>query len=220
MPHADPRPAALLVGADLPFGSDIARALDAAGFDVVAPGVPASLTPGLTWLGPIPNDDLAAGVPAEIAARLDVLVINAPVQQAGLRFLEVSDAAFACAMQRQLLGPAAWVRACLPWLKTQAGRIVHVGSRGAQGAWGGAHDMAGSAGIVGLTRSLALEFAEHGVRANAVAADFVPADGAPAQADAVARAVVYLAQPGEGPSGHTVLIDGLRSLRLSEARRR
>lgn len=215
-----PRPAALVVGADLPFGRSVAQALDAAGYDVFAPGAPCGLTAGLTWLGPVPNDALAAGVPPEVAERLDVLVTNAPVVQASVRFADISDAAFIGALERQVLGPAAWVRACLPWLIARGGRIVHVGSRGAQGAWGGAHDMAGSAGIVGLIRSLALELAEHGVRANAVAADFVPAQGEPTQADAVARAVAYLASSGDGPSGHTVLIDSLRSLRLSEARRR
>ncbi len=235
MTSISPRSLALVAGADQPFGHAIVQALVHAGHDVLA----ASATPqgeapapsgAVTWLtleAPADTAALAQALPGDVADRLAVLVINAPVAQADVRFADIGDADFVQTLQRQLLEPAAWVRACLPWLGARAGRIVHVGSRGAQGAWGGAHDMAGSAGIIGLVRSLALEFAGQGVRANSVAADFVPALAAGSSdageiphAPAVARAVTYLAEPGDGPSGHTILIDGLRSLRLSEARRR
>ncbi|GLZ09210.1 3-oxoacyl-ACP reductase [Actinomadura sp. NBRC 104412] len=72
-----------------------------------------------------------------------------------------------------LRGPALIAQAALPWWTRQrSGSLVTIGSR----TWlGGGHPgyAASKAGLVGLTRSLALELAPIGVRANAVAPSFV-----------------------------------------------
>ncbi|MEU9840951.1 SDR family oxidoreductase [Actinomadura sp. NPDC048032] len=68
-----------------------------------------------------------------------------------------------------LRGPALIAKAALPWwTRRRSGSLVNNGSR----TWlGGGHpDYAASkAGLVGLSRSLALELAPIGVRSNAVA---------------------------------------------------
>lgn len=72
-----------------------------------------------------------------------------------------------------LRGPALLAQAVLPWWTAQrSGSLVNIGSR----TWlGGGHPAyaASKAGLVGLTRSLALELAPLGVRVNAVAPSFV-----------------------------------------------
>ena len=112
------------------------------------------------------------------------------------------------------------VQTLLPRLGSSS-RIVVVSARGHLGAWGGAHLMAASAGLIGLVRSLALELGERGIRVNALAPDFAGErwDG-PATRREVAEAARFLARPDMSLlSGQTLLLDGMRSLRMSEARR-
>jgi len=55
-------------------------------------------------------------------------------------------------------------------LREQRGSIVNMASGlAARGSAGGAHYATAKAGLIGLTRSLALEFGRHGIRVNAVA---------------------------------------------------
>ncbi len=84
--------------------------------------------------------------------------------------------------------------------------------------------------VIGLTRSLANEWAKHGIRTNAIAPGFVPTDinrkmiektdrgrrimehtpmGRFASADELAGAAVFLASPAAGfVNGHTLVVDG------------
>ena len=106
---------------------------------------------------------------AEEFGRLDLLVNNAAIRAetpfADLPLKEwqrvvatVLDGAFLCA------------RACLPHLlRAPGGSIVNVGGMTANtGAIGRAHVVAAKAGLAGLTRALALEFAAHGITVNTV----------------------------------------------------
>jgi len=101
--------------------------------------------------------------------RIDILVNNAAIRAetaiAELAFDEwravlasILDASFLCA------------KACLPHLaRTGAGSIVNIGGLTAHtGAAGRAHVVAAKAGIVGLTRALAVELAPQAITVNCV----------------------------------------------------
>lgn len=150
---------------------------------------------------------------------LDALVTITPTKRSDIEFDAISDEDFEAALQAQLLSVVRVAQSVLPHLRT-SGRIVHVGSRGHQGAWGGAHYMAASAALVALTRSMALELEPEGYCVNLVTSEFSQDRKDTAQnRQAVAHAVSMLAAPHAGITGQCMVIDGLVSLRLSEARR-
>ena len=103
--------------------------------------------------------------------RLDVMVANA-----GGMFtapaLDISERGFHAVLNLNLVG--AWLcgqaAAKAMIAAGDAGSIVNISSMNALvGALNGAHYGAAKAGILGLTRSLAAEWAEHGIRVNAIA---------------------------------------------------
>ena len=151
---------------------------------------------------------------------LDVLLLNRPLVRETARLADITDAALADVLEDQVFSVVEQVQTLLPRLGSSS-RIVVVSARGHLGAWGGAHLMAASAGLIGLVRSLALELGERGIRVNALAPDFAGErwDG-PATRREVAEAARFLARPDMSLlSGQTLLLDGMRSLRMSEARR-
>jgi 3-oxoacyl-[acyl-carrier protein] reductase len=154
------------------------------------------------------------------AGAVDALVVNVPVVRGTTRFDEVTDAQPQDALEAMVFEVVTAVQAALPRLGPGA-RIVAVAARGHLGAWGGAHLMAANAALVGFIRSVALELGERGIRANVLAPDFAGErwDTAGARAE-VAEAAAFLARPGMSlMNGQTLLLDGMRSLRLSESRR-
>lgn len=65
-------------------------------------------------------------------------------------------------------------RACFPLMKNAGGgRIVNLASTAALGTFGEANYSAAKAGVIGLTKTLALEGGRHGITANVVAPGFV-----------------------------------------------
>ncbi|PIQ82339.1 MAG: hypothetical protein COV76_04225 [Candidatus Omnitrophica bacterium CG11_big_fil_rev_8_21_14_0_20_64_10] len=134
--------------------------------------------------------DLARpGTPARIVARtvrrfggLDVLVNNA-----GIRFrkaaLKISDAEWNRVIQNNLTAPFACAReaAAVMIRSRKGGRIVNVSSIiGTIGLPELAAYGAAKGGLVGMTRSLATEWAPNGIRVNAVAPGFCETSYAPA----------------------------------------
>ena len=155
--------------------------------------------------------------------RLDVMVANA-----GGMFrapaLDISKRGFEAVIDLNLIGTwlcnTAAARAMIAG--GRGGSIVNVSSQNAlYGALGGAHYGAAKAGILGLTRSVAAEWAEHGIRVNAVAPGGRQARAGSATEEGqlagggdaefienVATATVYLASDlASWVTGHTLVVD-------------
>lgn len=113
------------------------------------------------------NKQLVADV-LDAHGRLDYLVNNAAVGQRSL-FGDLTAAEWDRVMAVNLWGPASLAQAARPaWEDGRGGAIVNISSR----TWltgGPVSYVASKAGVVGLTRALAVELAPLNVRVNAVA---------------------------------------------------
>jgi 3-oxoacyl-[acyl-carrier protein] reductase len=106
--------------------------------------------------------------------KLDVLVNNAGITRDNL-VLRMKEADFDAVIDVNLKGSFLMAKAaCKYMLKARAGGIVNISSVvGQSGQAGQANYSASKAGLIGLTKSLAREFAPRGVRVNAVAPGFI-----------------------------------------------
>jgi 3-oxoacyl-[acyl-carrier protein] reductase len=101
--------------------------------------------------------------------RLDVLVNNAGIIRDN-RVEEITDEDWHAVLDVSLTGSFHCARAAFGPMKRQGyGRIVSFSSMSWRGNFGQSNYVAAKAGIVGLTRTLALEGARHGITANAIA---------------------------------------------------
>jgi 3-oxoacyl-[acyl-carrier protein] reductase len=109
--------------------------------------------------------------------KIDVLVNNAGVTQDGL-LIRMSDEAWATVLNTNLTGAFKMLRACARlMLRARSGSIVNIASVvGLIGNPGQANYCAAKAGLIGLTKSSAREFAGRSVRVNAVAPGFTETD--------------------------------------------
>jgi NAD(P)-dependent dehydrogenase (short-subunit alcohol dehydrogenase family) len=175
---------ALVTGGGRGIGRAIALALARAGADVAvaARSVPEieAVAAEVAALGrrtmflPLDVADRAhlARAPAEVAARLgpvDLLVNNAGIH-ASAPLHRMDDATWDAVIGIDLTAPFLLTRAALPSMYERGfGRIVNVASvAGKIGLKYGAAYSAAKHGLIGLTRSLALEGAKKGVTANAI----------------------------------------------------
>ncbi|WP_423460322.1 SDR family NAD(P)-dependent oxidoreductase [Ottowia sp. VDI28] len=202
--HSSPLPTLLLVGAQYPLAADVLERLKQDGYEAhaIEGGSDAALQ---SVLGKLPN--------------IDVLVTVTPTALSHKEFEAITDDDFGAALESQLLAVVRTAQAVLPQLRAGA-RIVHVSSRGHQGAWGGVHHMAAAAGLVSMTRSMALELEPEGICVNIVGGEFEhERQDTPRNRQAVAHAVSSFAAAGAGITGQCVVVDGLTSLRMNESRR-
>jgi 3-oxoacyl-[acyl-carrier protein] reductase len=101
--------------------------------------------------------------------RIDVLVNNAGIIRDN-RVENINDADWQAVLNVSLTGSFHCARAAFGPMKHQNyGRIISMSSMSWRGNFGQANYVAAKAGVVGLTRTLALEGARHGITANAIA---------------------------------------------------
>ncbi len=165
--------------------------------------------------------------------RIDVLVNNAGGQFPSAAE-NISPRGFEAVVRNNLLGTWNMTHAVgnKAFIRQQRGRIVNVVAQMARGFPGMVHTGAARAGVDNMTKTLAIEWAAFGVRANAVAPGVIKTSGTdqydPAileaaskasilkrlgTADEVAHLIVYLAsKQADFITGQTFYIDGGQSL--------
>jgi len=161
--------------------------------------------------------------------QLDILVNNAGITKDGL-LLRMSEADYDAVLDINLKGAFNTIRhASKAFLKQRSGRIINIASvSGILGNAGQANYSASKAGMIGLTKSVAREFASRGICVNAVAPGFIASDmteklpqkakdeltaliplGRIGQPEDVARAVAFLADPSSDYiTGQVLCVDG------------
>ncbi len=147
-------------------------------------------------------DSVAAAVDRVLEAwgRVDVLVNNAGITRDTLALrMKLDD--WQAVIATNLTGAFLCAKACLRHMvRARAGTIVNISSVvGSVGNAGQANYCAAKAGIEGLTRSLAREYANRGIRVNAVAPGYIATDMTEALGEKVREAL--LAQVPAGRLG-------------------
>jgi len=184
---------ALVTGASRGIGAAIARELARAGAKVVvnyasspaaAEAVVAEINNagGSAWshqanVADEAQVDSMVKAVLERDGRLDVLVNNAGITRDGL-LMRMKSADWQSVIDLNLTGVFLCTRAVSrSMLKARSGRIINITSVvGLMGNPGQANYSAAKAGVIGLTRSSAAEFASRGVTVNAVAPGFIESD--------------------------------------------
>ncbi|MGZ6999223.1 MAG: SDR family NAD(P)-dependent oxidoreductase, partial [Acidimicrobiia bacterium] len=145
-------------------------------------------------------DDAAAAL-----GGLTVLVNNAvasTVDETDAAVADLTDAAWEASLRVNLTAPMAAARAAIPhMLSAGHGAIVNVSSRQAERASRGfTAYVASKSGLNGLTRAIAVDYAEHGIRCNTISPGYVINDRRDADLDAARRArleAMHLTRLGE-----------------------
>jgi 3-oxoacyl-[acyl-carrier protein] reductase len=161
--------------------------------------------------------------------RLDILVNNAAVTRDGLAMRMKKDD-WDAVLQTNLTGAHFCIQQALAtMMKARAGRIINISSVVAQsGNAGQANYVAAKAGLIGLTKAIAVEIASRGITVNAVAPGFIETPmtdvlpdkvkeelkmriplGRMGSARDVAAAIVFLASDEAGYiTGHVLNVNG------------
>ncbi len=124
-------------------------------------------------------EDAEATVAQVVAdfGHLDILVNNAGITRDTL-MLRMSDADFDAVIAVNLKGTFNFTKAAVrPMMKQRAGKIVNISSVvGKMGNVGQANYSASKAGVIGLTKTTAKEFAGRNIQCNAVAPGYIITD--------------------------------------------
>ncbi|MEF7614023.1 glucose 1-dehydrogenase [Aquincola sp. MAHUQ-54] len=123
--------------------------------------------------------DAAVAAVLERLGRIDILVNNAGITQP-VKTLEISGADYDRILDVSLRGTLYMTQAVLPAMRAQqAGSVICISSVSAQrggGILGGPHYSAAKAGVLGLARAMAREFAPEGIRINCITPGLIGTD--------------------------------------------
>lgn len=177
--------------------------------------------------------DALLGAVWERFGRLDVLVNNAG-GQFGAPAMDISARGWNAVIDLNLNGSWYMMQAAAKrWVEHgSAGNIVNIAFAIDRGLPGVAHSLASRAGVIALSRTLAVEWAEHGIRLNCIGVGSVESTGfnnyreeniaafsagnpmrRVGDVQDIAEAVVYLAAPsGKFITGEVVNVDGGQTL--------
>lgn len=233
-------PLALVTGATRGLGRAIATALGHNGYRVIAnhhhhAELDASLAseigcPVMTWdVGDFNACQQAISEIESVHGPVDVLVNNAGIT-ADSALHKMSPAQWASVLATNLGSVFNLCRLVIPGMRDrQYGRVINISSvNGQKGQFGQANYAAAKAGMLGFTRSLALENARKGITVNAIAPGYCDTDmvadvpekiltsiigqipvgrlGNPAE---IARTVCFLASRESGfITGETIAVNG------------
>jgi NAD(P)-dependent dehydrogenase (short-subunit alcohol dehydrogenase family) len=184
---------AVVTGASSGLGAEMAKVLASAGAYVIAVarreerllelGAAAAALPGSinACVADLSSEQgiLAVTGAVEVCGACDVLVANAGTAEVD-KLESMDEERFSRVLDLNLTAQWRLAKALFPWLaKSDAGRVINIASvygisapvRTGLGAYA-----ASKHGLVGLTRAQAIEWAEHGVTANAIAPGYFPTE--------------------------------------------
>jgi 3-oxoacyl-[acyl-carrier protein] reductase len=196
--------------------------LEEAGLAAVVAEIEAAGGQGAAVAGSVAERAVAQAMVAEATrrfGRLDILVNNAGITRDGLavrvkdgEVRAMSDDQWDSVLAVNLKGTFLCAQAAaVPMMAQRGGRIINTASVGALGNIGQANYAASKAGVIGLTKTLALEWARFGITVNAVAPGAVNTRMTAAIPDALKAGLVdriplkRMAEPEEVASVHAFL---------------
>lgn len=207
------------------------RAREIESLGVRSTGVVADLTDPAEASRVVDHVAAALGSPGILVNNAGMTSVSVPGAGESSDALGMSPEAWRSSFARNLDSAFFLTRAALPAMRARGwGRIVNVASvtGPVMAMRGEAAYAAAKAGMVGLTRSLALDFARDGITANAVAPGWIATAsqtehehdqglrtpiGRSATPDEVASAVAWLCTPGAAyTTGQMIVVDGGNSL--------
>jgi meso-butanediol dehydrogenase/(S,S)-butanediol dehydrogenase/diacetyl reductase len=171
---------ALVTGGGTGIGGAISRELINQGADVVVAQRSECTIENVTHISvDLSDSDQCGKLVERVIAdyrRLDVLVNNAGVMlESTVEEMSLED--WNKTISVNLTAPFLLTKYALPWLKKSGGNIVNIGSiEGIGSNPGHSAYSASKAGLHGLTRAIAVDHGNHGVRCNAVAPGWIDTD--------------------------------------------